>query len=323
MHVSLKGMKLIKHFEGLFLETYVDPVGVDTIGYGHTGEHATPGNKITESDAEKILQEDLVGHEAAVDKHVNVPLEQYQFDALVSFAFNVGNSAFFNSTLRRKLNDGDYEGAADELPRWNKGTVKGKKVELPGLTRRRRSERHLFLTGELDYFDGRNVIDPDDDERELTHRNDAMTGNYAQDLNARLAEWGISHFSAAELMELGALHSSPNSPAYGKNSLPPRALWDNMQLTVKTLDELRKALGQPIHILSAYRNDEYNRLVGGAPKSQHLNFNALDFYASGPTRPSHWASLLKDMRSRGDFKGGIGIYSSFVHLDTRGTNANW
>ena len=311
MKISSKGLKLIKHFEGLFLETYLDPVGIETIGYGHTGEHATPGNKITEEQAEEILQEDLIGHQAAVEKYVSVSLDQHQFDALVSFAFNVGNGAFQKSTLRRKLNNSDYEGAADELLRWNKGTINGRKVVLPGLTRRRRAERHLFLEDELNYFDGRNVIDPDDDERESTSK------------DAKLAEWGIMHFSASELMELGASHKSPGSPAFGKNSLPPRAKWNNIRKTVEILDELRKRIGQPIHILSAYRNSEYNHFVGGATKSQHLEFNALDFYAGGTTRPSHWAGILKDMRTNGDFMGGIGTYGSFVHLDTRGTNADW
>lgn len=343
MHISQLGLTLIKHFEGLYLTTYIDPVGVATIGYGHTGDYATPGNTITEAQANQILAEDLSGHEESVTKHTDVAVNQAQFDALVSFAFNVGNSAYFNSTLRRMLNESNYDGAADQFLRWDKGTVDGKKVVLPGLSRRRKAERHLFKTGTLDFFDGHGAQTaaapaaptpqpapaPMPDPMPAPAPNPAPAAGaasphqYASDLSATLAAWGIKHFSAAELMELGSSNSTPGSPAYGTNSLPPRDLWPNMKLTIQVLDRLREVLDHPIHILSGYRNATYNRLVGGVPDSLHVQFNAIDFYVGGATRPAHWAAVLKDMRVAGEFKGGIGIYSSFVHIDTRGQNADW
>ena len=89
-----------------------------------------------------VLKKDLEKFEKAVNKYVNVEITQSMFDALVSFSFNVGATAFRKSTLLQKLNKGDYDGAADEFLRWNKG---GGKV-LAGLTKRRKAERQLFLS---------------------------------------------------------------------------------------------------------------------------------------------------------------------------------
>lgn len=350
MQISQLGLDLIEGFEGLYLTTYIDPVGVATIGYGHTGADVTPGRTITEAQANQILGDDVKSHGDAVEAHVTVTLQQCQFDALTSFAFNVGDGAFEGSTLLKKLNKGDYDGAADEFLVWNKGHVDGELVELPGLTRRRKSERHLFLTGQLDFYDGKG--DQTTAETSTPPSSSAVpvpaptpapaptptptpspeppsdppapsAHDFVTDFGKLLTSWGIKHFTAAELMELGDSNSTPGSPAYGTNTLPPPALWKNMKLTIQTLDRLRDVLGQPIYILSAYRNTTYNKLVGGVPDSLHIQFNALDFYAGGTTRPAHWATVLKDMRVNGDFKGGIGVYSTYVHLDTRGENVDW
>ena len=137
---GVSDVSLIKEFEDLYLEAYLCPAGKWTIGYGHT-KTAKPGMKITERGAEELLQHDLAWCEDAVRKNVKVPLTQNQFDALVSFVFNVGEGAFRKSTLLKKLNAGDYEGAANEMPRWKRG---GGKV-LRGLVRRREAEKKLFL----------------------------------------------------------------------------------------------------------------------------------------------------------------------------------
>ena len=144
---------LVKHFEGLYLKAYLCPARVWTIGYGHTGlmhndGTVYPGRNITESEAEALLRYDLEKFSGRVAKLVKVPLEQHQFDALVSFAFNVGEGALGRSTLLKKLNGYNYSGAAEEFIKWNKG---GGKV-LAGLARRRKAERHLFATGELQFF---------------------------------------------------------------------------------------------------------------------------------------------------------------------------
>lgn len=143
MRTSAAGRRLIKEFEGEKLTAYICPAGVLTIGVGHTGADVKPGKTITADESDKLLQSDLQTAEQAVTRMAKVAVTQNQFDALVSFVFNVGPGAFRSSTLLRLLNAGDYYGAADEFPKWNKG---GGKV-LPGLTKRRAAERAMFLRG--------------------------------------------------------------------------------------------------------------------------------------------------------------------------------
>lgn len=124
---------------------YLDPVGMLTVGYGHMirqGEDFSKG--LTKEQALALLKRDIKRYEDAVIVYVSTPLNQNQFDALVSFVFNIGIGAFRKSTLLVKLNAGDYEGAAPQFNRWTKGKVEGEVVSLPGLVRRRASERALF-----------------------------------------------------------------------------------------------------------------------------------------------------------------------------------
>jgi len=144
MKVSQSGVALIKRFEGLELEAYQDIAGVWTIGFGHT-ETARAGMKISEREAEELLRQDLKPRERAVDELTRVPLNQNEFDALVSFVYNVGIAGYRGSTARRRLNNGDRSGAAQALTWWNKATVSGVLREVTGLTRRRAAERALFL----------------------------------------------------------------------------------------------------------------------------------------------------------------------------------
>jgi lysozyme len=150
MYLSQVGFDFIKHFEGLRLKAYRDGGGVWTIGYGHT-KTAKPGMTISQEWAEKLLIEDVWFFERGVETLVTVDLSQPQFDALVSFSFNVGldqdddltAEGLGDSTLLRKLNGLDYIGAAEEFLRWNKDNGK----VVAGLTRRRKAERDLFLSG--------------------------------------------------------------------------------------------------------------------------------------------------------------------------------
>lgn len=146
MQTSDKGIALIKQFEGCKLTAYQDSVGVWTIGYGWTqpvdGKPVRAGMTIKQETAERLLKTGLVSYEIDVSRLVKVSLTQGQFDALVSFTYNLGARSLSTSTLLRKLNAGDYAGAADEFLRWNKA---GGKV-LNGLTRRREAERALFLS---------------------------------------------------------------------------------------------------------------------------------------------------------------------------------
>lgn len=140
MKTSDKGLILIKSFEGFRGRAYKCPAGVWTIGYGHTGPEVKSGSVITEWQGGELLKKDVARFEKAIDNVVKVPLNQNQFDALVSFVFNIGEGAFGKSTLLKLLNAKDYTGAAAQFPRWNKG---GGKV-LPGLVNRRAAERKLF-----------------------------------------------------------------------------------------------------------------------------------------------------------------------------------
>ncbi|HCM9572728.1 TPA: lysozyme [Enterobacter kobei] len=146
MQTSEKGIALIKQFEGCKLTAYQDSVGVWTIGYGWTqpvdGKPIRAGMTIKQETAERLLKTGLVRYESDVSRLVKVGMTQGQFDALVSFTYNLGARSLSTSTLLRKLNTGDYAGAADEFLRWNKA---GGKV-LNGLTRRREAERALFLS---------------------------------------------------------------------------------------------------------------------------------------------------------------------------------
>lgn len=140
--INSKGLNLVKRFEGLVLKAYRDPVGVWTIGYGHTGSEVGPGDVITKAQAESLLKKDLTRFEQAVRNLVKVPLNSNQFSALVSFTFNVGSGALAQSTLLSLLNQRNYQGAADQFSRW----VYGDGRVLPGLVTRRNAERELFLT---------------------------------------------------------------------------------------------------------------------------------------------------------------------------------
>lgn len=141
--IGWNGLKLIKSFEGFSPLEYTCVAGKRTIGYGHVlraGECYPAG--VTEAEAETLLLDDVAEAEQTVIDLVEVPLSANQFDALVSFVFNVGWRKFAGSTLLKKLNAADYDGAAAEFLRWKYagGTV------INGLLRRRIAEKKLFET---------------------------------------------------------------------------------------------------------------------------------------------------------------------------------
>lgn len=164
-----EGLELVKSFEGIpdgdpstvNVDAYLDPVGIWTIGWGHAiADHAGrwlrgpaareqaraayPGG-ITRAQAETLLRADLLDACRDVQRLVAQPLSDAQFGALVSFVFNLGAGSLMKSTLLKKLNAGDAAGAADQFLVWDKARVDGVLQPLPGLTRRRRAERALFL----------------------------------------------------------------------------------------------------------------------------------------------------------------------------------
>lgn len=153
MKASEAAIALLHEFErgptgGFAAEPYVCPAGKTTVGWGHVvradDRFTYP---LTAERADVLLRRDLERFAALLAGAVRVPLRQCMADALLCFVFNVGYSAFAGSTLLHKLNQGDYLGAADQLPKWNKARhpKTGERIEVAGLTRRRAAERELFL----------------------------------------------------------------------------------------------------------------------------------------------------------------------------------
>ncbi len=142
LSLSAAGMLAVANFEGYSETVYVPVAGdVPTVGFGHTGADLRVGQKINPLTGLEYLAADLARAEEAVKRCVRVPLTQNEYDSYVSFAYNVGGSAFCSSTLVKKLNAGDYVGACEELPRW--AYFKGKR--LTGLANRREEERARCL----------------------------------------------------------------------------------------------------------------------------------------------------------------------------------
>ena len=144
MRTSENGRRFIANFEGLRLKAYKpDPKEKFwTIGYGHYGADVKEGMTITKEQAEQFFINDLKRFEDFVNVNVKVGLNQNQFDALVSFAYNCGCGNLQKSTLLKKLNLGDYKGASDEFLKWTRGASG---VPLQGLVKRRQQEREMFL----------------------------------------------------------------------------------------------------------------------------------------------------------------------------------
>ena len=141
MATSPAGRALIESFEGLRTESYQDTGGIWTLGYGHV-QGACEGNTCTPEQADAWLAEDLAMTEAGVNAAVAEPINQNQFDSLISLAFNIGLGAFRSSTLLKLLNSGNPALAAQQFVRWDQ--VNGKPSD--GILRRRQAEAALFLT---------------------------------------------------------------------------------------------------------------------------------------------------------------------------------
>ena len=160
MKISEKGLQTLIDSEGSVQETYLDQAGLPTIGVGHclTRSEISSGkielsdgsvidlrnDRISQTNIKRLLQDDLISREDLVNRLVKVPLAQGQFDALVHFVFNVGNGAFKNSTLLKKLNRGDYSAVSNEIRKWNIVTVAGQKQVSDGLANSREVECSMW-----------------------------------------------------------------------------------------------------------------------------------------------------------------------------------
>ncbi|MCT4635196.1 MAG: lysozyme [Rickettsiales bacterium] len=140
MHISERGVQLIKSFEGYSLKTYTCPAGYKTIGYGHVIDKNI--HSITRADADRLLAEDIYMAEKSVKRNIKVDLTQGQFDALVSFTFNLGGAALQRSTLRQKVNREEHQDAPKEFMRW----VYAGGMVLAGLVKRREAEANIYAS---------------------------------------------------------------------------------------------------------------------------------------------------------------------------------
>jgi hypothetical protein len=134
------------------------------------------------------------------------------------------------------------------------------------------------------------------------------------DFQKLLDEHGVRYFDADEVFFRGA-----RDARLQLNTDPPRSLWPSLLAVTKVADEARHRLGKPLRINSAYRSPAYNRAISGASASIHVRGGALDLSGS----PATLHRILKEMRAEGLFRGGIGRYKTFTHVDVRGKNADW
>lgn len=147
MRFSQAGIGLLESFEGKKNFVYKDSAGLKSIGIGHLIKEGEKFTSLTDGQIYDLLKRDVVEAEKAVNTLVKIPLNQNQFDALVSLVFNIGYGNFSNSTVLRLLNDhSDYEGAANAFAMWHKERINGVLTPSKGLAKRRSKERELFLT---------------------------------------------------------------------------------------------------------------------------------------------------------------------------------
>jgi lysozyme len=320
MHVSQRGLDLIARFEGTVLHAYNDPANHCTVGVGHLlhrgpctsddynryGTRDRP--KMTQEQAFQVLRLDVARFESTVERNVTVPLNQNEFDALVSFAFNVGALAFQQSTLLRLLNDGKRGEAAEQFDRWVFGAP-GQK--LPGLVKRRDAEQLLFLTPaprRPSVPRPRNA--PKDlPEKWFDHWRRPWLPKARRNIGFRhwLGRHGYltPHFTKAEA-------ASKDGKAI------PKVLRPAARNHAFRLERVRHELGdKPLPVLSWYRSPEHNRAVGGARHSKHMAAIATDHPKSWVDANGGQQAILRLADSVNI--NGVGVYpGGSMHLDSRG-----
>jgi lysozyme len=262
MKLSQNGVDFIKHFEGFSSDRYKCLSGFTAIGYGHNIlEHEKDLVHVTEEEATELLKKDASIAENCVLSKVKVPLEQHQFDALVSFSYNVGIGNFSNSTLLKLLNKGDYAGAADEFLKW----VFVKKVKTKGLEKRRESERNLFLTGNYNL----NQNSPVETSCELAEN----------DSKKKDEPVVTTTIPASNVKEIKIVTSSPLSPL---TNTSVKTSLKNLENDSKSLmDSLQKALAEFSDI--PFGNSEYqiNHFIIGETSSKTRQYRTIGLQLFG------------------------------------------
>ena len=280
MKTGNAGLNLIKQFEGCRLTAYKCPAGGWTIGYGHTAG-VISGQTITQEEADKMLVCDVEKYERKVNKYYDrYRWNQNEFDALVSFAFNIGSidQLTANGTRSRAV-------IAEKILLYNKA---GGKV-LNGLKRRREAERVLFLTpcGKT------SGTGTEQSERGIVKYSLKADGEKQVSKNFKVKEFRCKDGSDTILIDVDFVKDK--------------------------LQKIRDHFKVPVTINSAYRTESYNKKVGGASKSYHMKGQAFDIVVKGISTKdvaSYAETLLNNT-------GGIGVYSNFIHIDSRKEKSRW
>lgn len=339
MKISDKGLSIIKKYEGCHLVSYRCPAGVWTIGYGHTSG-VVQGMKITQAQADAFLRKDLERFEKLVEKyHGTYKWNQNEFDALVSFAYNIGSidQLTANGTRSREV-------IADKIPEY----VKAGGVILNGLVKRRKEEKALFIAGRETggYMDAtesqKGILKQGMQSREVKDLQEKLSvigydpgsadGIFGAKTKAALKEFqkdaGISAdgiagektFAALDEIKiysklLNGSHSITNN--FKAKEFACKDGSDNIVLhnsfVVEKLQKIRSHFGQPVTINSAYRTSSYNKKVGGASGSFHCKGRAFDIVVKGKS-PAEVAKYAASIGIKGIIQ-----YETFVHVDSRPT----
>jgi lysozyme len=300
--ISDAGLNFVAGWEGFRPTAYNDAAGHATIGFGHllhTGPVTALDRKrhLTRAQGLKLFRQDMRRFEDAVNRYVTVPLEQAQFDALCSFAFNVGIIGFRDSTLLRHLNNERRTAAADEFLKWNKAGGR----TLEGLTRRRQAERKMFLTG---------IRKPGNKPKPKKPWKPYATGPSKSftwlEVHRGRKPWTLALRARAILhaRKLERVKARVNAER-AKHGLKPTGM----------------------NVLSWYRPEWYNKKIGGAKFSRHIKADATDISLQEIMRLCPWRTgkLDFDRICNEVFKtDGFGQYpAGSRHVDSRGFRARW
>ncbi len=230
------------------------------------------------------------------------------------------SASHLESPSEATFGDGfEAQGGKGKLPRKAAATsAKGVQPATESSARKKASSSSMNDKKEFSHVEIGAGFDPD----AATESLETAQGFDMAAFRAFVDSLGLRYLSPEELLFLGG-SNAVGAACAGRNSLPPANLWPRVANTARMLDEIRERLGASCRILSAYRAPAYNTCVGGESASLHMSFNAIDFRCSSGI-PTKWRDVARAVRSSNPaFKGGIGLYSSFVHIDTRGSIANW
>lgn len=340
MKTSQNGINLIKQFEGCQLTAYKCPAGVWTIGYGHTAG-VKEGQTITQAQADVYLSEDLAKFERMVEKYdLKYTWSQNQFDALVSFAYNVGNIDQLTANGTRTK-----EEIADKILLYNKASGQ----VLAGLTRRRMAEKALFTTFDTSLArnaeratlkSGSRGSDVTYLQQRLTTKGygvgsiDGIFGNKTLEaVKAFQAENNLVVDGIVGAKTWAALEGKTFSDVYeyslkrdGEQYISKNfkvkefkckdgsdKILIDVDFVLEKLQLIRDHFGAPVTINSAYRTESYNTKIGGAKSSYHMKGQAFDIVVAGHT-PLEVARFAQTLAIPGIIQ-----YNTFVHVDSRPT----